>query len=226
MNLSSQTGADASAVTCPAFARTAIDIVPCITLQGNELAFFEVPRYILDDLLMSESIIAFYLGERGAGKPDRTIEAIWRWDWQRLENVHDYIQWLFPLKESSAFNPEAPVLDAQTIECFRSTDLLKSKLKRSFEVMLDFFGLQLVELVDGQIRVDQGNGFDERGENWIAARKHNHLRLTRILASTRTLGLEQHSLALFQCLESIYNNRRNEISQTTYQFWKRAALGE
>jgi hypothetical protein len=51
--------------------------------------------------------------------------------------------------------------------------------------------LLLVKLVDGQIRVDQGNRFNERGENWISARKHNHLRLTRIPASTRTLGLEQ-----------------------------------
>jgi hypothetical protein len=175
---------------------------------------------------MPDPIIAFYLGERGAGQSNRTIEKIWQWDWERLENVHDYIQWLFPLTERSAYNPDAPVLDEHIIKRFHSTDLLKSRLKRSFEVMLNFFGLQLVELVDGQIRVDQGNRFNERGENWISARKHNHLRLTRILASTRTLGLEQYSLALFRCLESIYHKRRDEISQTTYQFWKRAALGD
>jgi len=103
---------------------------------------------------MPEPIIAFYLGERGAGQSDRTIEKIWQWDWERLENVHDYIQWLFPLTEGSAYNPDAPVLDEHIIERFRSTDLLKSRLKRSFEVMLNFFGLQLVELVDGRIRVD------------------------------------------------------------------------
>jgi hypothetical protein len=173
---------------------------------------------------MSDPLIEFYFGRRGAGQSDRTIEQIWQWDWERLENVHDYIQWLFPLTERSFYNPEAPVLNEQTIERFRSTDFLKARLKHSFEVMLNFLGLRLVELADGQVRVDRGEWFAERSTNWISARKHNHLRLTRILASTRTLGLEQYSRALFGCLEEIYHERRDEISQTTYQFWKRAAL--
>jgi hypothetical protein len=175
---------------------------------------------------MSESIIAFYLGEGVAGQSGRTVDEIWQWDWERLENVHDYIQWLFPLKERSAFNSDAPLLNDLIIEEFHRSDLLKTGVKQSLEVMLDFLGLDLVEDGEGQIRVEEGLSFKVRGENWIARRKHNHLRLTRILASTRLLGLGSYSVALFRCLEGIYQKRGDEISRTTYQFWKSAALGE
>jgi Opioid growth factor receptor (OGFr) conserved region len=175
---------------------------------------------------MSEPIIEFYLGAQGGDvNSNYQIEQIWNWKWEHLENAHDYIQWLFPLPEKSAYNPAAPVLNERVIHRFRSTDRLKSNLKRSFEVMLDFYGLRLAELADGQVRVESADSFRERGENWISARKHNHLRLTRILASTRLLGLEQESLALFRCLESIYQERRDEISQATFEFWERAAYG-
>jgi hypothetical protein len=49
------------------------------------------------------SILTFYQGQ----SPDssgRMIETIWSWDYQKLEYTHDYIQWLFPLKEKSRFN--------------------------------------------------------------------------------------------------------------------------
>ena len=48
-------------------------------------------------------LVAFYQGEA----PDyqgRTLREIWGWDDERLEEQHDYIQVLFPLKELSQFN--------------------------------------------------------------------------------------------------------------------------
>ena len=54
-------------------------------------------------------VVAFYRGEM----PDsqgRRLADIQAWDDERLEIVHDYIQWLFPLPERSAFNPKAPLL--------------------------------------------------------------------------------------------------------------------
>jgi hypothetical protein len=60
------------------------------------------------DIKPEEVIVAFYLNQR----PDsqgRMIEDIWLWDSHRLEYTHDYIQWLFPLKQKSRFNPDAPL---------------------------------------------------------------------------------------------------------------------
>jgi hypothetical protein len=64
-------------------------------------------------------ILGFYTGTR----PDdrgRFLREILRWPDYKLEQTHDYIQWLFPLAERSALNPEAPILDAKTIREFRS----------------------------------------------------------------------------------------------------------
>lgn len=58
--------------------------------------------------------MAFYLGKE-ADSQGRTIEEIWEWDHEDLEDTHDYIQWLFPLQERSAFNPDAPVLTPEAI---------------------------------------------------------------------------------------------------------------
>ena len=68
----------------------------------------------------SSWIIRFYEGEA----PDdrgRSLRQIWRWPDEKFERVHDYIEWLFPLPEPSSFNPEAPILDEQTIREFRSS---------------------------------------------------------------------------------------------------------
>ncbi len=37
------------------------------------------------------------------------IGEIWAWDDAALEDGHDFIQWLFPLPEPSAFVDDAPL---------------------------------------------------------------------------------------------------------------------
>jgi Opioid growth factor receptor (OGFr) conserved region len=53
-------------------------------------------------------------GFLSGGAPDnegRTLSDIQQWSDQRLEAVHDFIQWMFPLMEPIPVNPDAPVLD-------------------------------------------------------------------------------------------------------------------
>ena len=71
-------------------------------------------------IIGSDPIIDFYLGKApdGAG---RCIEEIWKFGHERLERVHDYIQWLFPLPDKSPFNRDAPVLTPKTIRAFRES---------------------------------------------------------------------------------------------------------
>src|SRR5438874_20180 len=57
--------------------------------------------------MANEKLLRFYSGE-GTDDRDRTIADIWCYSHNELEGVHDYIQWLFPLAERSAFNPAAP----------------------------------------------------------------------------------------------------------------------
>lgn len=58
----------------------------------------------------SQDILSFYQG-KSPDSEGRMLENIWSWDYQELEYTHDYIHWLFPLKESSRFNPNAPLLN-------------------------------------------------------------------------------------------------------------------
>jgi Opioid growth factor receptor (OGFr) conserved region len=167
------------------------------------------------------SLVAFYAGQM----PDsegRRIEDIWSWDYERLEYVHDYIQWLFPLNEPSAFNMKAPILDDQTIQAFKTNPDLRVRLIKSFKLMLKFYGLRCIDQSKTNIAIVRSEEYSERKVNWIRRGNHNYLRLTRILLSLKTLGLGDHAVALFESLEEIYKEESTHIGSTTYLYWKRA----
>ncbi len=68
---------------------------------------------------LTQRIVPFYLGTQRDSE-GRTIAEIWAWDFEKLEYIHDYIQWLFPLPERSAFNPDAPIVDDEVIQAFQT----------------------------------------------------------------------------------------------------------
>jgi hypothetical protein len=166
---------------------------------------------------VNPSIIGFLSGER----PDdrgRYLQDILRWPDDRLESVHDFIQWMFPLTESSPVNPDAPVLDADTIVEIRSTPSLQHAVRSSWLRMLDFYGLE----ASGE-RVEQAAEFEAKSRNWLRANNHNHLRITRILKCLRLCGLEREARAFFERLAHIYEREgADAITKTTFRFWKEA----
>ena len=153
----------------------------------------------------------------------RYLREILEWPDTALESVHDYIQWLFPLSERSGFNANAPVLDRETIQEFRSRPDLQRNMRVSFLRMLAFYGLEIVE--SNPPTVKRAPSFSERSENWLTASNHNH-RIKRILTSLRTLGLEGEAAAFFNCLADIYGEEKSKdypgISDETFRFWQSA----
>ncbi len=170
---------------------------------------------------LEEPIVAFYTSEC-ADSEGRMIEEIWAWDYQRLEYVHNFIQWLFPLKHRSSVNQNAPLVNDRVIEAFTTNEQLRARLRKSLDLMLTFYGLQCVERADGNVLIAESDEYEERKPNWISPGNHNFLRLTRILVSLGLLGLEQHARALFKCLDRIYKQESRSIGNTTYSFWKNA----
>lgn len=165
---------------------------------------------------VSNPLIGFYRD----GAPDdqeRTLADILAWDDERLEAVHDYIQWLFPLRERSGANPAAPVLDPLTIEIFHASPEMRGRLRLSFDRMMRFYGFQWVR--GSLVRAPN---FAERSAVWLRLLNHNHLRLTRILRSTALLGLKQESTALFGVLEAIYVDFSGSITPRTFAYWVEA----
>ena len=149
--------------------------------------------------MAASRLLRFYRGEA----PDaagRLITEIWTWDRGRLEMMHDYIQWLFPLPEASRFNPDAPPLTAVDGEAFRTSKDLSARLHRSLDLMLYFYGL-----IRTATRVTRAYEFVVRCGEWPTPLNHNYLRLTRIMLSLHYCGLAADTARLLACLEDIAN---------------------
>ncbi|XP_064173645.1 opioid growth factor receptor-like protein 1 [Anguilla rostrata] len=119
----------------------------------------------------------------------------WRGDYEQLEHNHTYIQWLFPLREQG-LNFYAQELTQVEIKEFQSTREAKRRFLLAYTVMLDFFGIALLDK----------NGNVSRAPNWqdrfqhLNESQHNYLRITRILKSLGELGFESFKPPLVRLL--------------------------
>ena len=165
---------------------------------------------------INRPIVDFYSG-KARDSSGRSLREILAWDYRELENVHDYIQWLFPLPEPSQFNLHAPVLDAEQIAEFQANVELRTRLLASFDKMLGFYGFERHKL-----SIMRSDLWGERSRNWLRLGNHNHLRLTRILRSLSILGLKDYAQALFEALIAVSAENTDVISDTTLGYWKRA----
>jgi hypothetical protein len=167
-----------------------------------------------------DRLMRFFDG--GVDDEGRTFNQIMGWDDERLEMVHDYIQWIFPLPERSGANPSAPVLNSGTIAAVRGSAAMQNRSREAFLRMLTFYGFEL----DGE-RVAEGPRFAAASRNWLHTGNHNHLRLTRMLRSLRVLGLEHEAAELWDALRGLYEREtaagRRTITPETFAFWRQAA---
>ena len=166
-------------------------------------------------------IVWFFRGEQTDHCGRSLSEILGRgYDW--LEFTHDYIQWLFPLTEGSAFNSNAPILTPAAIAEFHADAVLREKLLQAFRVMLDFYGLTLETTNDGRPRVTKGLNFEMRKRNWLTPANHNYLRITRILKSLCLLGFREQARSFLECLLEIYEDHYRLISADTLPYWRNA----
>lgn len=166
----------------------------------------------------AQPLLAFYLG----GQPDnrgRMLAEILRQDDLWLEVTHDYIQWLFPLAESSRVNPHAPLVDARIARTFASDDLLRRQLMAAYLRMLKFFGLR--RETSGEI-LKTANWSDRKGD-WFTRDSHNSLRITRVLKSLALLGLPDEGRELQRALANLCRTEPDcDINRTSQAFWRDA----
>jgi hypothetical protein len=114
-------------------------------------------------------IVQFF---EGAGRDDsgRLLADILKFDDDRLECVHDYIQWLFPLPEPSGANPLAPTLSEDVVAAFHARPELRTALRQGFLRLLAFYGFAY----DGGT-IALGAHFWKRRTVWLNRCNHNHL---------------------------------------------------
>jgi hypothetical protein len=155
-------------------------------------------------------------------KPDsegRTLEEIWNWPDEELESCHDFIQWMFPLDEPSAFNPDAPLVTKEDQAAFRADPQLQKAMRRSFSVFLAFLGLTLAQ--DGSVA--RAENFNRRISLWKHP-NHNWLRITRVLKSLRLLGFDHEARAFWLFLKDLHDKEGFAFANSL-EYWKQAMAG-
>lgn len=157
-------------------------------------------------------IINFYNGD----VTDRgfTIEEVWQRDNRELENRHDFIQWIFPLKIKGV-NPTAPTTNDGVIAAFRTNRDLQDKMRRSLRTMLRFYGFTE--------DFEKTDSFEQRSAQWMNPGNHNYRRITRILRSLMLHGLSEEGKGFFEILTEVYEETPGRIGESTFQYWKSAA---
>jgi hypothetical protein len=163
-------------------------------------------------------LLNFYRLE-GRDTEGRTLDEVWRWTDEEFEQCHDFIQWMFPLDEPSAFNPDAPLVSAKDRAAFREEPQLQAAMRQSLAVFLAFLGLEIAD--DGQ--VDRGKNFERRLAVWKHP-NHNWLRITRTLKSLQLLGFRNEAGALWGCLKRLHETE-GFVSEDSFQSWRDAAEG-
>ncbi len=166
---------------------------------------------------MPADIVDFYRGE-ATDSEGRQFEEILAWDYIRLELIHDFIQWLFPLPEPSQFNDDAPVLTAKQIRDFHADARLRENLLRSTKKLLGFYGFELVNEPRPEIR--ESGLFAMREHVLYGGFNHNHLRVTRILRSLTLLGLPEIAKLFLERLKA--SDHHGTLPPESLDYWSAA----
>lgn len=153
------------------------------------------------------SVLSFY-EETAPDSEGRYLSDILSSSNEFLEKTHDYIQWLFPNKEISFFNPDAPLLTEEIIKEFKTRSELQVAIKRSLNRMIAFYHM------------------DAAHPWWVTKNNHNYLRITRILHTLRAFDMDHELIDFFGRLLVIFDNNRDIISDTTFDYWTDAFYGD
>ncbi len=150
--------------------------------------------------MYEEKLISFLQGA-GPNGQGRFHADILNFSDEELEEVHDYIQWLFPLREPSMAVPGSPVVESEEMA----------------EILCN----------DAEVRVNMLRALDRMkrfytdNDHWLAQGDHNHLRITRILKSICLLGLRDEAIAfhsfVLQRVESA-----QPVTRESLAYWEKS----
>lgn len=154
-------------------------------------------------------ILRFYI-DGGLDPLDRTHDEMLNYTDERMEECHDYVQWMWPLHEPSMFAQVYPVLDERVVEALAASAVARGRAQRGLARFRSFYG------------VEEGDKVDKRKvSNWCHNGDHNLLRITRIIRSLRLFGLDKESEEFWKDMTAVGEARG--LSSTTLRYWQRAA---
>lgn len=142
-----------------------------------------------------------FLAGQGRDGSGRRLADVLAFDDARIEGVHDFIQWCFPLPEASRVVPGAPVLTEAEARAIRTDAVAQQGLEEALARMARFY---------------------EETDGWLRPYDHNHLRITRILTAVGDL-IGRDAAAAFHARVTRRNREAGApINPDSLAFWERA----
>lgn len=165
---------------------------------------------------MNKQLINFYT-KQGKTPAGVKFTDILSYTPAEFEQYHDFIQWLFPTKTRSRFNPDAPELDNETAEHLIKSKVFNDRFKIAlFRYLSDILGMH----------IDGGNTVKIAvygGKAWQTPTDHNLLRLTRVIESCALLGHFDFAEELYGALLLFSMTTSGKfISNVTVAYWQSA----
>lgn len=142
-----------------------------------------------------------FLAGTGRDARGRTLETVLALPDDALEQIHDYIQWLFPLPVPSRAQPHSPVLTPAEAAAIRADPAALASLRRAADRMTAFYR-------------DTGH--------WLTRHDHNHLRISRILQSLRLLAGIEDARAFHRAVSARHEAAGAPIDPRNLRHWTAA----
>lgn len=140
-------------------------------------------------------------------------------NYEKLEVLHNYVQWLFPLM-THGMNVHSEPLNREELNLLKQSDNAKKQFLEAFKIILDFWGMKLSFDSDGGIIVIKTDKWKERVIN-LVNNKHNFLRITRIIKSLENFGLSEYQkpLITFLMYEVVVSKSLEEANGVSLEYW-------
>ncbi|UJR27245.1 hypothetical protein I4U23_008540 [Adineta vaga] len=147
------------------------------------------------------------------------IHKNWYGDYRKLEFHHGYIQWLFPLQERG-LNWSAEPLQKHEIESIKQDSKALKRILKSYKMMLDFYGFELVDEKTGEIRRSSDDSYRSCFRN-LNTSSHNYLRITRILKCLGEFDYEHLKFPFLERIlyESIIEDTLSNCLRSCKDYW-------
>ena len=127
-------------------------------------------------------IVDFYINS-GLSADGLTLADMLAKSDEEIETSHIWVQWIFPLNETSNYNVDAPVVIAEDIVALRS-NAGHNSYHRSVLRFMSFYGMVFSEGM-----LVPGKRFEQISAGWLKKDNHNLKRITRIIRCAVLLKL-------------------------------------
>jgi len=158
-----------------------------------------------------ELVLNFFQGT-GSDSSQRTINDILAFNESDIESVHNFIQWVFPTSEISAYNPNAPTISNNFKHMLSEHKDAQKNFCQTCLLFLDFFGFECPKT--------NKNKLPSYKNTFLSRPRHNLLRITRVLNSLNQVGKESCSMDIFSQIKDYYRIYPQYIPIESYRIWE------